>query len=145
MYRIPRPAAVTTLVAAAASLLVGCGTEPTPSGDAGTAATPTAPPSSAGSKPSGAAVQTVRLSYADGQAGGDVGRVEVLVGSIVSLVVSGDTADEVHVHGYDRYLDVPAEGSATLTFTADVPGVFDVELHDQGLLLTQLQVNPVPR
>jgi hypothetical protein len=113
-------------VAALAVLLSGCGTEPArPSGTAD-------PPPS----------ETVRLSYAGGQAGGDTGRVEVRVGTTVSLVVDGDTADTVHVHGYDRYLDVPAGGSATLSFVADVSGVFDVELHDQGVLLTQLLVKP---
>ncbi|MPZ66353.1 MAG: hypothetical protein GEU83_12860 [Pseudonocardiaceae bacterium] len=139
-----RTATLLALVAAAALLLGGCGIEPAPARDTGGPAAPSpsagAPPSAAASPPG--AEQPVRLSYSGGQAGGDTGRVEVPLGSSVSLQVSGDTADEVHVHGYGRYFDVPAGGSATLTFTADIPGVFEVELHDQGLLLTQLQVTP---
>ncbi len=64
----------------------------------------------------------------------------VPLGATVDLVVTGDTADQVHLHGYDYYLDVPAGGTATLRFPADIPGVFEVELHD-GLLLTQLEVS----
>lgn len=149
MHRLSR-SALPIAAAAVAVLLSGCGTQPAPGDGAGT--TPTAPPAapSAGPPPAGAqpstagqpAGETVRLSYSGQQAGGDTGRAEVPLGSTVSLVVSGDTADEVHLHGYDRYFDVPAGGSATLTFTADIPGVFEVELHDQGLLLTQLQVTP---
>lgn len=147
MHR-PARRCVPIAVAAVAVLGSGCGTPPAPSGDTGTGATAApstgppaaaAPPSSATKQPAG---ESVQLSYSGEQVSGDTGRAEVPLGSTVSLVVSGDTADEVHLHGYDRYLDVPAGGSATLTFTADIPGVFEVELHDQGLLLTQLQVTP---
>lgn len=148
-----RIAPLLALVAAAALLLGGCGTEPAPTPDTGAAAAPSAgaapsaqtPPSAAAQPPDAAAQppnRTVQLSYSGGQAGGDTGRAEVPLGSTVSLVVRSDIADEVHVHGYDRYLDVPAGETATLTFVADVPGVFDVELHDEGVLLTQLQVSP---
>lgn len=140
----PSRRCVPIAVAAIAVLGSGCGTQPGPGDAAGTGAPAASPtgqpsPSSAAEQPAG---ETVRLSYSGEQAGGDTGRAEVVLGSRVSLVVSGDTADEVHLHGYDRYFDVPAGGSATLTFTADVPGVFEVELHDQGLELTQLQVSP---
>lgn len=148
-----RIAPLLALVAAAALLLGGCGTEPAPAPDTGAPAAPSAgaapgaqaPPSAAAQPPDAAAQpasRTVQLSYSGGQAGGDTGRVQVPLGSTVSLQVSGDTAEEVHVHGYDRYLDVPAGGTATLTLVADIPGVFEVELHDQGVLLTQLQVSP---
>lgn len=131
-------------------LLTACGTEPPPPAGGGGAPEASAPPeasagaSASAAAPSGVAPEqpgrTVRLSYSGGQVSGDTGRVAVPLGSTVSLVVSGDQADEVHLHGYDRYLAVPAGGSATLTFTADIPGVFEVERHDAGLLLTQLEV-----
>lgn len=106
------------LLAAVAMLLAGCSTDVEPGEE---------PPH-----------RTVRLTYSAEQF--STGAVDVSVGTTLTLVVSGDTADEVHVHGYDRYLDVPAGGSAALTFVADVPGIFDVELHDLGVLLTQLRV-----
>lgn len=111
------------------------------------AATPTvpapAPTTTAGAAPSSPApiAQTVRVSYAGGQVTGDTGRVAVALGRPVEVVVTSDVADEIHLHGYDRSADVPAGGTATLTFTADVPGVFEIELHEQGRELSQLQVS----
>ena len=137
MRHASRRLAATALLAAAAT---GCGTEPsravgpTSSSALAESAAPSSSPAAA--QP---AVQTVRLSYAGGQVSGDTGRVNVPLGTTVDLVVTGDTAEQVHLHGYDRYLDVAAGGTATLRFTADIPGVFEVELHD-GLLLTQLAV-----
>lgn len=51
-----------------------------------------------------------------------------------------DAADSVHVHGYDLLLDLEAGSSETLRFKADIPGVFEIELEENGLLLFQLQV-----
>jgi hypothetical protein len=136
---------VVPVLAAAVLLVTGCGSEPTgetgptpPAAPSGAAQPGTGPPSSAARGPS---TQQVRVSYANGEVSGDTGRVAVPLGSTVSLTVSGDSADQVHVHGYGRKVEVPAGGSATLTFTADIPGVFEVELHDAGLLLTQLEVS----
>jgi heme/copper-type cytochrome/quinol oxidase subunit 2 len=64
----------------------------------------------------------------------------VTVGETVTLAVSSDAADEVHVHGYDVTAKVAAGRPATLTFPADVPGVFEVELHEAGTMLLSLQV-----
>jgi hypothetical protein len=111
------------------------------------AATPTvrapAPTTTAGAAPSSPApnAQTVRVRYAGGQVTGDTGRVAVALGRTVEVVVTSDVADEIHLHGYDRSAAVPAGGTATLTFTADVPGVFEIELHEQGRELPQLQVS----
>ena len=35
-------------------------------------------------------------------------------------MVTSSVADEVHLHGYDK-VDVRANGTATLTFTATIP------------------------
>ncbi|MDP9418361.1 MAG: cupredoxin domain-containing protein, partial [Actinomycetota bacterium] len=67
-------------------------------------------------------------------------RVEVEAGTEVRLEVTSDTADEVHVHGYDEELVLTPGGSQILTFVADQPGVFEVETHDSGLQLLQLVV-----
>lgn len=67
-------------------------------------------------------------------------RVEVQQGQRVRIRVTSDQADTVHVHGYDREADVAPGEPAELEFTADQPGVFEVETHEGGLLLTQLQV-----
>jgi len=69
-----------------------------------------------------------------------VSRVPIQVGSSVALVVSSDVADEVHLHGYDRKVDVVAGGTATLEFVADQAGVFEAELESRGIQLVQLEV-----
>jgi hypothetical protein len=66
--------------------------------------------------------------------------VEVAVGDEVILVVSSDKPDEVHVHGYDQTDDVGPKERAEIEFTADIPGVFEVELEEAAQLLFELQV-----
>lgn len=69
------------------------------------------------------------------------GREKVSIGDLVELVVQTDAADSVHVHGYDLLLDLEAGSSETLRFEADIPGVFEIELEETGVLLQQLQVS----
>ncbi len=82
----------------------------------------------------------VEIAYADGKASGVQGRVRPALGSTVTLRVSSDVADEVHLHGYDKRVDVAAGGSAELTFVASIPGVFALELERSGVELTKIQV-----
>ena len=84
--------------------------------------------------------QLVELAVAKNKVTGPKGRVKVKLGSTVTLRVTSDVADEVHLHGYDKHADVTAGGTVDLTFTANVPGVFEVELESLALQLTQLQV-----
>lgn len=68
-------------------------------------------------------------------------RVKVPLDGKVRLEVTADRADEVHLHGYDRKVDIEPGKPAVLEFTADVPGVFEVELEEAGLKLVELQVS----
>jgi hypothetical protein len=68
------------------------------------------------------------------------GRVEVRRGQVVHLVVTSDVADEAHVHGYEIEVALAAGVPATIEFTADRTGVFEVETHESRLTLTQLLV-----
>ncbi len=137
---------IVALVLVAGALLAACGTQPnsTVGGASSPAATgPAAPSSSAapGPEAGAAAERTLRLSYADGEVSGDTGRVPVALGTTVMVLVHSDVADEVHLHGYDRSVAVPAGGSATLRFAADIPGVFELELHEAGVVLASLEVS----
>jgi hypothetical protein len=85
--------------------------------------------------------QRVEVTFTGGAVRGGVVRYGIPKGSAVELVVSSDVADQVHVHGYDRLSYVTAGASTTLRFTADLPGVFDVELEQRGAPLAQLQVS----
>ena len=67
-------------------------------------------------------------------------RVKVRSGDKVRIQVEADHAEEVHVHGYDLKKDVAPGKPAVIEFTADAPGVFEVELEEAALKLFELQV-----
>lgn len=73
---------------------------------------------------------------------GKDGRVEVSKGERVRFVVRSDVADEVHLHGYDIAKDVAAGGQVTFSFTADITGIFEIELEHAGEPIGKLVVNP---
>lgn len=137
------PIAVARLaVLAALVLLSGCTGKGSVGGNGTPPASPTTGPSvsttSASSSPVG---QTVAVTVAGGKVTPKPARVRVALGKPLTLRVTSDVADEVHVHGYDLKRDVPAGGTATVSFTPDVPGLFEVELESRGLRLLELQVS----
>ncbi|MGW3387620.1 hypothetical protein [Streptomyces cinereoruber] len=67
-------------------------------------------------------------------------RIELKKGERLTLHVTSDRDDTLHVHGYDRELPLSADTPAALTLTADRTGLFEVETHGSGLVLTQLVV-----
>lgn len=80
------------------------------------------------------------VEVAGGKVSGVEDTVEVALGNEVIVVVRSDRADEVHVHGYDETDDVGPGERAEIEFTADIPGVFEVELEEATQLLFELQV-----
>ena len=67
-------------------------------------------------------------------------RLRVSRGEKVRIQVESDHAEEVHLHGYDLKKDVAPGKPAVIEFTADAPGVFEVELEEAALKLFELQV-----
>ncbi len=82
----------------------------------------------------------VEASFSGGEVTGTDNRINVAQGETVMLVIDSDVAEHVHVHGYDLFLDVSPGGAATMMFTADIPGVFEIEFEDSGVLVTELEV-----
>lgn len=87
---------------------------------------------------------TIHIDYAiaDGKPVGGIGRDSVTRGRIVVIRVTSDVADEVHLHGYDLTVDVAPGAPATIRFTADVPGRFELELENLHLPVAELEVRP---
>ena len=56
------------------------------------------------------------------------GRIQVVLDTNVRLIVTADVADEVHIHGYDLFFDVPSGLATNFEFVADIPGIFEVEM-----------------
>ena len=98
--------------------------------------TTTVPPTSEAD----AAGVVIDLTITDGSVEGGVRRESVRVGQWVTLRVSGNASDEVHIHGYDLYIEL-IEGQGRLTFEASIPGVFEVELERTHTLILQLEVS----
>jgi hypothetical protein len=73
---------------------------------------------------------------------GGIQKISVKKGDQVRFRVVSDVADEIHLHGYDLKKDVPAGGSVTFSFPADIEGVFEVELEGRGEQIAQLSVSP---
>lgn len=67
-------------------------------------------------------------------------RVKLAAGEPVRIWIEADVADEVHVHGYDLTRPVGPGKPATIEFTADLPGVYEVELEAAKRKLFELEV-----
>lgn len=138
------------LLLASTLLLTACGSDepvdaaPAPS-VAATSASPSPEPSPGPSEPEPVVTpddaQVIAVTVAGGQVTGDTGRVEVPLGTTVRLSVTSDTADELHVHGFDLTQAVSPGQAAQLEFVADQAGIFAVEFHDSRQVLTRLQVS----
>jgi Rieske Fe-S protein len=65
----------------------------------------------------------------------------VALGQTVVLRLLSDTDQEYHVHGYDIETQAAAGVEATIEFTADQAGDFEVESHTTDTVLGTLQVS----
>ena len=68
--------------------------------------------------------------------------LQVRQGGIITLRVSADAADELHLHGYDLRARVAPQEAAVLRFAADRSGRFGLELHKAHGELAALEVYP---
>lgn len=82
---------------------------------------------------------TIEVGYAGGSITGG-GRRSAALRRAVVIKVTSDVADEVHLHGYDKKAEAAPGTVATITFLADKPGIFEVELEKKGLKLFELEV-----
>ena len=87
------------------------------------------------------AARTITVEVVGGAPVGGHQRVEVDLGSVVAVTVTADTTEEVHFHGYDILRATSDGHPAHFAFTAEIPGVFEVELEGSGRLLLQLEIS----
>lgn len=68
-------------------------------------------------------------------------RIEVERDEAVTLDITSDRAGELHVHGKpEQYVEFEA-GTSTHELTISAPGVVDVEDHETGIVIVQLEVS----
>ena len=73
---------------------------------------------------------------------GGVQRIDATRNQRVVLTIRSEITDHVHVHGYDLFADVGPGQPAKITFRADVPGRFEIELEDLHQQIADLRVAP---
>ena len=92
--------------------------------------------------PPGAAVDVrFEAEVREGKVVGGLPRFEVSIGEVVAVTVTSDVSDQLHLHVYDAMADVGPGVEADLVVRADVPGVFEAELHGSGLRVFELEVS----
>jgi hypothetical protein len=83
------------------------------------------------------------IEIRNGQLVGGVEEIEVETGERIEFVVSSDTPDEIHVHGYEITEEVTPDQPARVSFPADIEGIYEVEAHDIGhVVIAELRVTP---
>lgn len=82
------------------------------------------------------------VDFVDGEPAGGVLQLNVDEGSRVVFQVTSDVPEELHVHGYDISSDVGPGTPAKVSFTADIPGVFEIEMEHGGIPVAELEVTP---
>ena len=146
------PAFLSACAAVCMLVLAGCGSgtdsdaAPPPSQPAPSSSTASAGGSTNSPEPTSPATPTpavdkeVTVVVAKRKVTPPTGRVEVPRGALVRITVTSDVKDSVHVHGYDRTVELTAGVPGSLDLRADRSGLFEVETHDTDLVLFQLVV-----
>jgi len=67
-------------------------------------------------------------------------RVKVAAGEPVTLEIESDRPAELHVHSSPEQVLEVEKGESTLTLTIERPGIVDVEEHETGKVVLQLEV-----
>ncbi len=123
---------------AAALLVAGCG-----SNDTGTVSSS---PNPSPDKPSAAETSrdvTVDIAVKGGKVTPQGDRVEMKVGQKVTLHVTADAHETIHVHSEPEHEFEIGEGDdVEKSFTIDQPGQIAVEAHHLGVTIVQLVVRP---
>jgi hypothetical protein len=161
---IARGTATALLPALALFVLAGCGND---SGSGASPSTPTSAPTTAPTTapsdvptntptpgkpnsstpstttdPSGdQADVTLAITVANGKVNPSGATVKVKAGQTVLVTAVSDAADELHIHGYNKELELTPGKPAQVKFTADMKGTFEVETHESAKLVAKLVVS----
>ncbi|MGW1343091.1 cupredoxin domain-containing protein [Kribbella sp. NPDC002412] len=159
---LTRGTATALLPALAVLVLAGCGNETDSGASPSTTPSATAPsstptdlptmtetpgkpnPSSPSNTadPSGEQADvTINVTVANGKVNPSGASIKVTAGQTVLVTAISDAADEVHIHGYDKELPLTPGKPASVKFTANMKGTFEIETHESGKLVAKLVVS----
>ena len=144
MPRSARPGASVAIAALLALAACGGGDDsPTVGADPGTPTTVSGGPTTTAGAPTTRAAPAGTVLAATIRGGSVVdgaSRQRATLGQPVTVRITSDVADSVHVHGYDRFVDVTPGRPGEVIFVANIPGVFEVEFERSGKLLFTMEV-----
>jgi uncharacterized cupredoxin-like copper-binding protein len=146
--RFARGTASALLPALALLALAGCDDDGQPvSGQTpSTSASVASPSATLPTTPSGPittadqAAVVIVATVANGKITPNTQTVKAEQGQRVMVTVTSDEADELHVHGYDKEVELQPGKPGSVTFTADTKGTFEIETHESGKLVAKLIV-----
>jgi hypothetical protein len=126
---------------ATVALVAGCGSS---SGD--TSPTTAEPVPSTDSSPSVAAqpdALRMNVSIVGDTVEPTNQRIDASVGQSISMSITSDITDELHVHSVPEHtFEIEPGKDELFTFTVDVPGQVDIELHHSDRTVATLVVRP---
>lgn len=111
---------------------------PSPSGNAASSAPAEA--STAPAEPAEPEAREVKVTVSGDQITPNGKRVDLKVNEPLVLRVTSDRAGELHVHSRPEQTLAYPKGSSTLRLKVVNPGVVDVEDHETGIVVLQLEV-----
>ena len=85
-------------------------------------------------------VRAIEVGLAGGQVAGGRRTEKVELGEEVRIRAVSDVVEELHVHTYDRRVELQPSQPADLVFTADIPGRHEVEFERSGRHALTLEV-----
>lgn len=144
---MPRVRALVPVVLALSLFAAGCGGEDDPGEPTSSAtaqATTSADAAPSASEPASAPAfdgTLIKVAVNGSKVAPRPSTHKVAKGGRVRIEVTVDKADELHVHGYDKTAELKPGQTAVVEFTADQSGRFEVETHESGLLLFNLEVS----
>ncbi len=119
-----------------ACALAGCGG----SKPGNTSSSPAPGAASTSAQPAGL---TIEVTIANGQVTPTNATLRARVKEQITLRVTSDVTDELHVHSVpDHKFEIAAAPNQTFQFSVDVPGNVDVELHHLKRTIATIQVQP---
>jgi hypothetical protein len=86
--------------------------------------------------------QLVEITIQGGKKVAGPALIKLKRGDEVVLLVHSDSADELHIHGYDIKAPIAPDQAARLHFIASRTGRFSFETHRLGLHLGVIEVYP---
>ena len=134
--------ALTTFVVAAFAL-TGCSNAADDVNDTTTGQSPSASTSpSESTSPSDDAIEVeIEIEIEGGKISPNGDRVEVKTGEAITLQIDSDRAGELHVHSTPEQELSFDKGESIVELTIDTPGIVNVEEHETGVVVLQLEVS----